>query len=57
MHSGRLDHPDMEAQKQSGKPVVGPSAIAARGGQFRQLPGEPGHVVVRTLQIPVFDEI
>ncbi|THG94015.1 hypothetical protein EW026_g7369 [Hermanssonia centrifuga] len=45
MHSGRLAQPDMEAQKQPGKPVVGPSAIAARGGQFRQLPGEPRHVV------------
>ncbi|THG99867.1 hypothetical protein EW026_g2559 [Hermanssonia centrifuga] len=52
MHTGRLAHPDMEAQKQSGKPVVGPSAIAARGGQFRQLPGEPGYVVPTPLADP-----
>ncbi|PSR71244.1 hypothetical protein PHLCEN_2v12898 [Hermanssonia centrifuga] len=52
MHTGRLAHPDMEAQKKSGKPVVGPSAIAARGGQFRQLPDEPGYVVPTPLEDP-----
>lgn len=28
------------------QPVPGPSAIAAQGGRFRQLPGEPGYVAV-----------
>ncbi|GAO51538.1 FMN-linked oxidoreductase [Saitoella complicata NRRL Y-17804] len=36
-HVGRVAHPDMPIQKATGKPVPGPSAIAARGGKFRQL--------------------
>ena len=46
---GRVAHPDMPEQKASGKPVYGPSAIAAKGGKFRQLPGTPGYVTVRLL--------
>lgn len=42
----------MPEQKKAGKPVPGPSAISARGGKFRQLPGEPGYVAVRPHAIP-----
>ncbi|KAG1733693.1 hypothetical protein EDB19DRAFT_1639444 [Suillus lakei] len=43
-HLGRVCHPDAPEQKASGMPVYGPSSIAARGGKFRFLPGQPGHV-------------
>ncbi|KAK7687075.1 hypothetical protein QCA50_009575 [Cerrena zonata] len=43
-HTGRVSHPDMPAQKESGQPVYAPSAIAAEGGKFRTLPGSPGYV-------------
>ncbi|KAK8858438.1 hypothetical protein IAR55_002665 [Kwoniella newhampshirensis] len=42
-HVGRCGHPDMPIHKLSGQPLWAPSAIAARGGQFRDLPGEPGY--------------
>ncbi|KAH7889993.1 hypothetical protein F5I97DRAFT_620641 [Phlebopus sp. FC_14] len=45
-HVGRVAHPEAPEQKASGTPVYGPSAIAARGGKFRFLPGEPGYVTV-----------
>jgi len=34
-HVGRVAHPDMPLQKKFGKPVSAPSAIKARGGNFR----------------------
>ncbi|KAJ7611626.1 hypothetical protein FB45DRAFT_312665 [Roridomyces roridus] len=43
-HGGRCLHPDAPEQIASGQPVWGPSAIAARGGSFRFLPGNPGFV-------------
>ncbi|KAF5368684.1 hypothetical protein D9757_010221 [Collybiopsis confluens] len=43
-HLGRVSHPDAPEQKTSGLPVYAPSAIAARGGKFRFLPGGPGYV-------------
>ncbi|KAH8829893.1 flavoprotein NADH-dependent oxidoreductase [Flagelloscypha sp. PMI_526] len=43
-HLGRAAHPDAPQQKLSGKPVYAPSAIAARGGKFRFIPGVPGYV-------------
>ncbi|KAF7292282.1 Oxidored-FMN domain-containing protein [Mycena kentingensis (nom. inval.)] len=43
-HIGRAGHPDAPQQTQAGVPVYAPSAIAARGGKFRFLPGEPGYV-------------
>lgn len=46
--AGRLSHPDMPEQKKSGNPVYAPSAVAANGGKFRQLPGEPGYQTVST---------
>ncbi|KAJ3551865.1 hypothetical protein NM688_g4462 [Phlebia brevispora] len=51
-HVGRAAHTEMEQQKKAGKPVPGPSAIAARGGKFRQLPGEPGYVTPTPIQDP-----
>jgi hypothetical protein len=50
---GRVAHPDMPEQKASGNPVYGPSAIAAKGGKFRQLPGVPGYVTVRLFPLPL----
>jgi len=43
-HVGRVAHPDMPLQKKFGKPVSAPSPIAARGGKFRTVPGQPGYV-------------
>ncbi|KAL5492855.1 hypothetical protein ACEPAI_4303 [Sanghuangporus weigelae] len=43
-HTGRVSHPDAPEQKASGLPVYAPSAVAARGGNFRHLPGTPGYV-------------
>ncbi|KAF8330091.1 flavoprotein NADH-dependent oxidoreductase [Amanita rubescens] len=43
---GRVNHPDAPQQKLAGVPVYGPSAIAARGGKFRFIPGAPGYVTV-----------
>jgi hypothetical protein len=34
------------------QPVYAPSAIAARGGKFRHIPGTPGYVTVRFLYFP-----
>lgn len=46
---GRASHPDMPEQLASGQPVYAPSAIAAKGGKFRQLPGQPGYVTVSSV--------
>ncbi|KAF7364077.1 Oxidored-FMN domain-containing protein [Mycena sanguinolenta] len=43
-HLGRVSHPDAPEQIAAGVPVYGPSAIPARGGKFRFLPGQPGYV-------------
>ncbi|KIJ36201.1 hypothetical protein M422DRAFT_179813 [Sphaerobolus stellatus SS14] len=51
-HVGRASHPDMPEQIASGQPVWAPSAIAARGGQFRTLPGVPGYVTPTELPDP-----
>lgn len=50
-HLGRINHPDSPEQKASGMPVYGPSDVAARGGKFRFLPGQPGYAT----PIPVDD--
>ncbi|KAF9468284.1 FMN-linked oxidoreductase [Collybia nuda] len=52
-HLGRTAHPDLPEHKASGKPVYGPSAIAAAGGKFRQLPGEPGYVTPIAIDDPM----
>ncbi|KIJ36200.1 hypothetical protein M422DRAFT_232710 [Sphaerobolus stellatus SS14] len=51
-HLGRASHPDMPEQIASGQPVWAPSAIAARGGKFRTLPGMPGYVTPMELPDP-----
>ncbi|EKM51954.1 uncharacterized protein PHACADRAFT_165282 [Phanerochaete carnosa HHB-10118-sp] len=51
-HVGRVAHPDMPEQKKAGKPVPGPSAISARGGKFRTLPGKPGYVTPTAIEDP-----
>ncbi|KAF7364116.1 Artemisinic aldehyde Delta(11(13)) reductase [Mycena sanguinolenta] len=51
-HGGRANHPDAPEQVASGVPVYAPSAIAARGGKFRFIPGEPGYVVPTVLPDP-----
>ncbi|KAF7364179.1 Oxidored-FMN domain-containing protein [Mycena sanguinolenta] len=51
-HVGRLGHPDAPEQVAAGVPVYGPSALAARGGKFRFLPGEPGYVTPTEMADP-----
>jgi len=51
-HLGRVSHPDAPQQKLAGVPVYGPSAIAARGGKFRFIPGAPGYVTPTELSDP-----
>ncbi|KIJ23425.1 hypothetical protein M422DRAFT_231647 [Sphaerobolus stellatus SS14] len=51
-HCGRVSHPDMPEQIASGQPIWAPSAIAARGGKFRTLPGVPGYVTPVELPDP-----
>ncbi|KAF9037910.1 hypothetical protein BDP27DRAFT_1347943 [Rhodocollybia butyracea] len=51
-HLGRISHPDAPEQVASGKPVYAPSAIVARGGKFRFLPGEPGYVTPTAIEDP-----
>ena len=47
-HIGRVAHPLL----QNGRPNYGPSAIAARGGKFRQLEGAPGYVQPEEIKDP-----
>lgn len=47
-HLGRVAHPLL----QNGRPNVAPSAIAAKGGKFRQLPGAPGYVKPEAIKDP-----
>ncbi|KAI8852433.1 hypothetical protein BC829DRAFT_385109 [Chytridium lagenaria] len=47
-HIGRVAHP----LHQAGQPNVGPSAIAANGGKFRLLAGEPGYVQPIAIEDP-----
>ncbi|KAH8116735.1 FMN-linked oxidoreductase [Phellopilus nigrolimitatus] len=51
-HLGRVSHPDAPEQIASGNPVYAPSAIAARGGKFRFLPGAPGYVTPTEIKDP-----
>ncbi|KAJ6608627.1 hypothetical protein B0H10DRAFT_2178240 [Mycena sp. CBHHK59/15] len=51
-HLGRVSHPDAPEQITAGVPVYGPSAISARGGKFRFLPGNPGYVTPTELPDP-----
>ncbi|KAK0469957.1 uncharacterized protein EV420DRAFT_1662635 [Desarmillaria tabescens] len=51
-HLGRVSHPDAPEQIASGLPVYAPSAISARGGKFRFLPGAPGYVTPTAIENP-----
>lgn len=51
-HVGRVAHPGTRVQREMGLPVPGPSAIAARGGKFRNVPGAPGYVVPTPIEDP-----
>ena len=49
-HVGRVTHPGMPLSH--GQPPLGPSAIAARGGHFRDVDGEPGYVTPKAIPDP-----
>ncbi|KAL3481526.1 hypothetical protein BJX99DRAFT_243547 [Aspergillus californicus] len=51
-HVGRVAHPGTRVQRESGQPVPGPSAIAARGGKFRNVPGGPGYTTPTPIDDP-----
>ncbi|KAF7364076.1 Artemisinic aldehyde Delta(11(13)) reductase [Mycena sanguinolenta] len=51
-HLGRIAHPDTPEQIAAGVPVYAPSAISARGGKFRFLPGQPGYVAPTEIADP-----
>ncbi|KAJ6631414.1 hypothetical protein B0H10DRAFT_2172359 [Mycena sp. CBHHK59/15] len=51
-HLGRINHPDAPEQIAAGVPVYAPSAISARGGKFRHIPGSPGYVTPTELPDP-----
>ncbi|KAJ7771651.1 flavoprotein NADH-dependent oxidoreductase [Mycena metata] len=51
-HLGRVSHPDAHEQIAAGVPVYAPSAISARGGKFRFLPGVPGYVTPTEIPDP-----
>lgn len=43
---GRAGNSEMPEQIAAGGPILGPSAVAAKGGKFRTLAGEPGYSTV-----------
>jgi len=51
-HLGRVSHPDAPEQITAGEPVYAPSAVSARGGKFRFLPGVPGYVTPTEIDDP-----
>ncbi|KAJ7702265.1 hypothetical protein B0H17DRAFT_1043447 [Mycena rosella] len=51
-HLGRVSHPEAPQQIAAGVPVYAPSAIPARGGKFRFLPGRPGYVTPTEIPDP-----
>ncbi|KAF5317037.1 hypothetical protein D9611_003763 [Ephemerocybe angulata] len=51
-HVGRVAHPDAPEQKLAGVPVPAPSAISARGGKFRFIPGQPGYTTPTEITDP-----
>ncbi|KAJ7690060.1 flavoprotein NADH-dependent oxidoreductase [Mycena rosella] len=51
-HLGRASHPEAPEQIAAGVPVYAPSAISARGGKFRFLPGAPGYVTPTEIEDP-----
>ncbi|TFK18207.1 flavo protein NADH-dependent oxidoreductase [Coprinopsis marcescibilis] len=51
-HLGRVSHPEAPQQKLAGTPVYAPSAISARGGKFRFIPGQPGYTTPTEIEDP-----
>ncbi|KAJ7113935.1 hypothetical protein C8R44DRAFT_630552 [Mycena epipterygia] len=51
-HLGRTSHPEAPEQIAAGVPVYAPSAIPARGGKFRYIPGTPGYVTPTEIDNP-----
>ncbi|KAF9053256.1 hypothetical protein BJ165DRAFT_849881 [Panaeolus papilionaceus] len=51
-HLGRVSHPDAPEQILAGTPVYAPSAVSARGGIFRHIPGTPGYVTPTAVPDP-----
>ncbi|KAJ7168407.1 flavoprotein NADH-dependent oxidoreductase [Mycena crocata] len=51
-HLGRCSHPEAPEQIAAGVPVYAPSAISARGGNFRQIAGNPGYVTPTEIADP-----
>lgn len=49
-HTGRTAHQDLPNAE--GEPVWAPSAIPARGGKFRTLPGQPGYQIPHAIPDP-----
>ncbi|KAJ6606329.1 flavoprotein NADH-dependent oxidoreductase [Mycena vulgaris] len=51
-HLGRASHPYAPQQIVAGVPVYAPSALPARGGNFRYIPGAPGYVTPTEIEDP-----
>ncbi|KAJ7356714.1 hypothetical protein DFH08DRAFT_463715 [Mycena albidolilacea] len=51
-HLGRCSHPDAPEQVLAGVPVYAPSALSARLGKFRFIPGIPGYVTPTAIEDP-----
>lgn len=51
-HVGRVAHPGTRVQRELGQPVPGPSAVAARGGKFRNVAGAPGYTTPKPIENP-----
>ncbi|KAJ7086297.1 hypothetical protein C8R43DRAFT_1174111 [Mycena crocata] len=51
-HLGRISHPEAPEQIAAGVPVYAPSAISARGGNFRHIAGAPGYVTPTEIEDP-----
>ncbi|WVQ80571.1 hypothetical protein IAT38_002676 [Cryptococcus sp. DSM 104549] len=51
-HTGRVCRYDAEEQQKGGEKVWGPSAVAARGGKFHELPGMPGYITPEPIPDP-----
>ncbi|KAJ7806162.1 hypothetical protein B0H14DRAFT_3768845 [Mycena olivaceomarginata] len=49
---GRCSHPDAPEQVLAGVPVYAPSALSARVGKFRFIPGIPGYVTPTAIEDP-----
>jgi 2,4-dienoyl-CoA reductase-like NADH-dependent reductase (Old Yellow Enzyme family) len=51
-HVGRIAHSGTRIQRESSLPVPAPSAVGARGGRYRNVPGAPGYVTPTPIENP-----